>query len=148
MHKYYLSVTDLKYNEEEKSVQMITRFFYDDLEEVLQERYDETILVDETADQDKLDRYIARYFKAKLEIKVNGALQEINYLGKEYDDDYVVCYTELSDIELINDIEIRSTLLMDLFTEQKNMVHTNILGKKKSLLLQNGNAKALLKFSE
>lgn len=148
MHKYYLSVTDLKYNEEEKSIQMITRLFYDDLEEVLQERYDETILVDKTADQDKLDRYIARYFKAKLEIKVNGTLQEINYLGKEYEDDYIVCYLEVIDIESINELEIKSTLLMDLFTEQKNMVHTDILGKKKSLLLQEGNAKALLKFSE
>ena len=148
MHKYYLSVTDLKYNEEEKSIQMITRLFYDDLEEVLQERYDETILVDKTADQDKLDRYIARYVKAKLEIKVNGTLQEINYLGKEYEDDYIVCYLEVIDIESINELEIQSTLLMDLFTEQKNMVHTDILGKKKSLLLQDGNAKALLKFSE
>lgn len=148
IHKYYLSVTDLKYNEEEKSIQMITRLFYDDLEEVLQERYDETILVDKTTDQDKLDRYIARYFKAKLEIKVNGKLQEINYLGKEYEDDYIVCYLEVIDIEFINELEIKSTLLMDLFTEQKNMVHTDILGKKKSLLLQEGNDKALLKFSE
>jgi hypothetical protein len=148
IHKYYLSVTDLKYNEEEKSIQMITRLFYDDLEEVLQERYDETILVDKTADQDKLDRYIARYFKAKLEIKVNGTLQEINYLGKEYEDDYIVCYLEVIDIETINELEIKSTLLMDLFTEQKNMVHTDILGKKKSLLLRDGNTKALLNFSE
>ena len=148
IHKYYLSVTDLKYNQEEKSVQMITRLFYDDLEEVLQERYDATILVDKNADQDKLDSYIARYFKSKLEIKVNSEVQKVNYLGKEFEDDYVVCYMEVSEIESIDQIEIKSTLLMDLFTEQKNMIHTDILGKKKSLLLQDGNAKALLKFSE
>ncbi len=148
VHKYYLSVTDLMYDEEEKEIQMITRIFYDDLEDVLQERYDGSILVDQTADQEKLDSYIEKYFKAKVEIQVNGVSMPINYLGKEYEDDYVVCYMEVSDIESVRDLKIESTLLMDLFTEQKNMVHTNILGKKKSLLLRDGNTKALLNFSE
>ncbi len=147
-HKYYLTVTDLVYDEEEKTIQMITRIFYDDLEDVLQERYDENILVDQTADQEKLDAYITKYFKAKVVIEVNGVSMPINYLGKEYEDDYVVCYIEVSDIESIRDFKIENTLLMDLFTEQKNMVHTNILGKKKSLLLREGNTKALLNFSE
>ena len=40
MHKYYLSVMDLEYNEDAKAVQMVTRIFYDDLEDVLNERYD------------------------------------------------------------------------------------------------------------
>ena len=48
----------------------------------------------------------------------------------------------------IETLEIENTVLMDAFTEQKNMVHTNILGKKKSLLLVDGNAKAVLNFSE
>ena len=53
LHKYYLSVTDVVYDEQEKSIQMISRLFYDDLEAVLQERYDETIVVDATANQEK-----------------------------------------------------------------------------------------------
>ena len=147
-HKYYLSVTDLVYDEEEKAIQMITRIFYDDLEDVLQERYDESILVDQTADQEKLDKYITKYFKAKVEIAINGESMPITYLGKEYEDDYVVCYLEVAGIESIRNFKIENTLLMDLFTEQKNMVHTNIFGKKKSLLLRDGNTKALLNFSE
>ena len=148
VHKYYLSVTDLEYNEEEASLQMITRLFYDDLEDALRERYDETIIVDATSDQDLLDNYIKKYLQKKLKITVNGETRELSYLGKEYEDDYVVCYIEIKEVSSIKTVEIENTLLMDAFTEQKNMVHTDILGKKKSLLLVDGNAKAVLNFSE
>ena len=148
VHKYYLSVTDIEYNKEEKSLQMITRLFYDDLEDVLRERYDETIIVDATSDQEVLDSFIKKYLKRKLKITINGEERTLSYLGKEYEDDYVVCYIEIADVSSIQRVEIENTLLMDAFTEQKNMVHTNILGKKKSLLLVDGNAKAVLNFSE
>ena len=147
-HKYYLSVSDVEYNEEAQSLQIITRIFYDDLEDVLQERYDESIVVDAAQDQEKLDTYIAKYLKRKLIVNVNGTAQPLNYLGKEYENDYVTCYIEITNIPEINELLIENTLLMDLFPEQKNMMHTNILGKKKSLLLIDGNAKALLNFEE
>ncbi|WP_299685811.1 DUF6702 family protein [uncultured Dokdonia sp.] len=148
VHKYYLSVTDIEYNQETASLQMITRLFYDDLEDVLRERYDETIIVDATSDQEILDTYIKKYLRKKVKITVNGAPQTLSFLGKEYEDDYIVCYIEITNVSSIQTVEIENTLLMDAFTEQKNMVHTDILGKKKSLLLVDGNAKAVLNFSE
>lgn len=147
-HKYYLSVTDIVYNKEQRSLQIITRLFYDDLEDVLRERYKEGLRVDETSNQEELDLYIKKYVNSKLIITVNGEAKTLSYLGKEYEDDYVVCYIEITGVPSIETLEIENTVLMDAFTEQKNMVHTNILGKKKSLLLVDGNAKAVLNFSE
>ncbi len=147
-HKYYLSVTEVVYNQEAEAIQIISRIFYDDLEAVLQERYDERLLVDAAADQEVLDNYISKYLTKKLKISVDGEPQELNYIGKEYDDDYVVCYVEVPNIDDVEVFEIENTLLMDLYVEQKNMVHTEILGKKKSLLLRDGNTKAVLNFSE
>jgi len=147
-HKYYLSVTEVVYNQEAEAIQIISRIFYDDLEAVLQERYDERLVVEAAADQEVLDNYISKYLAKKLKISVDGEPQELNYIGKEYDDDYVVCYVEVSNIDDVEVFEIENTLLMDLYVEQKNMVHTEILGKKKSLLLRDGNTKAVLNFSE
>ena len=147
-HKYYLSVTDIAYNKEEASLQIITRLFYDDLEDVLRERYSEDLTVDATSNQEELDVYIKKYLKRKIKITVDGEEKTLSYLGKEYEDDYVVCYIEITDIPSIQTLELENTLLMDAFAEQKNMVHTDILGKKKSLLLVDGNAKAVLNFSE
>lgn len=147
-HKYYLSVTDLAYNEEAKSIQIITRLFYDDLEAVIQERYDTAVIVDATSNQEELDTYLKKYFKKKLLIKVNGTQREVSFIGKEYEDDYVVCYLEINEVDSIESFEIESTVLMDLFPEQKNMVHTDIAGRKKSFLLTSANAKGLLNFTK
>lgn len=143
-----MSVTDITYNKEEGSLQMITRLFYDDLEDVLRQRYKEDLTVDETSDQEELDTYIKKYLNNKITIKVNGEAKTLSYLGKEYEDDYVVCYIEITNINSIETLAIENLLLMDGFPEQKNIVHTDILGKKKSLLLVDGNTKAVLNFSE
>jgi hypothetical protein len=147
-HKYYLSVTELQYNEEENAIQIITRLFYDDLEAVLQERYEKSLKVNPDEDQEKLNKYLSKYITQKIGITVNGNTQNLNFLGKEYEDDYIVCYIEITGIEDIKTIEIQNTALMDLFEDQKNMVHTHILGKKKSLLLRDGKTKAVLNFSQ
>ena len=147
-HKYYLSVTDVVYNEESGSIQMITRLFYDDLEAVLKERYDESIRIDATEDQEELDRYIEKYVAIKLKLAINGEDQKITYVGMEYEDDYAVVYTEVPNIKSIKSLHIENLLLTDLFTEQKNMMHTTFSKKKKSFLLTLGNANAVLNFSE
>lgn len=147
-HKYYLSVTDLEFNSESQSVQIITRLFYDDLEEVLQERYDDSIVVDATYDQEILDRYLTKYLSQKLVVTINGEKKEHTFIGKEYEDDYVVCYVEIEDIKEISSLEVYNTLLTDVFPEQKNMVHTSINNHKKSFLLTRENSKGLLNFSE
>ncbi|MBV1924991.1 MAG: peptidase E [Dokdonia sp.] len=147
-HKYYLSVTDMEYNESSQSLQMITRLFYDDVQAVLQARYDETIVVDATEDQEPLDRYLTKYLNAKLKVAINGESQELLFVGKEYEDDYIVLYTEIEGVTSIKTLTIENTLLMDVFPEQKNMVHTEILGKKKSFLMEIDNPKGVLNFSE
>ena len=36
-HKFYLSVTDIEYSEKDKSLQIITKVFIDDMEDALKE---------------------------------------------------------------------------------------------------------------
>ena len=42
-HEFYLSVTEIEYKEEKQSLQIITRIFTDDFEEVLRKRFDDDI---------------------------------------------------------------------------------------------------------
>jgi len=148
IHKYYLSVTDLNYNAEAQSIQIVTRIFYDDLEAVIQERYDTDIIVDATSDQKALDNYLIKYFQKKMLITINGEQRALRFVGKKYEDDFVVCYIEVPDVKAIKTFEIESTVLMDVFPDQKNMVHTTIGERKKSFLLTRANAKGLLNFTK
>lgn len=148
LHKYYLSVTDVEYNAEAKSVQLITRIFYDDLEDVLNERYDKNFTLSDRSDQEEIDNYLKKYLTSKIKIRVNDKLRKLQFIGKEYEDDYVVCYIETSRVDSITKFEIENELLIDLFPEQKNMIHTKIYKRQKSFLLTRESAKAMLNFSE
>ena len=127
---------------------MVTRVFYDDLEKVFQERYDKTIKVDKTYDQEKLDAYIQKYFNSKFIVSVNGKEQKLSYIGHKDEVDYVVCFVEVKNITNPQSIEIENTLLMDMFPDQKNVIHLQVGNTKKSYLLNKENDKAMLKLSE
>ncbi|MGB3774771.1 MAG: DUF6702 family protein, partial [Leeuwenhoekiella sp.] len=134
-HKFYLSVTQLDYLPEKQSVQMITRIFYDDLEKTLQDRYDSSIRVEKSYDQNKLDSYIAKYIQQKLLITIDGKQKKLSYLGHKDENDYVVCFIEISNVADFNTLEIENTLLMDSFPDQKNVVHMQVGKMRKSFML-------------
>ncbi|MDX1427458.1 MAG: DUF6702 family protein, partial [Salegentibacter mishustinae] len=50
-HEFYLSVTEIEYNNEKQSLQIITRVFIDDFEDVLNERYGADLQLSEEAEE-------------------------------------------------------------------------------------------------
>lgn len=134
-HEFYLSVTEIEYNNEHQSLQIITRVFIDDFEDVLNERYGEDLQISEEAEEGEVDKNISKYLKQKLRLQVNGEELQLNYLGKEYDADQLVLYIEVDNLAPFNKIEVTNEILTDLFDDQKNVVHVKVDDKTKSLLL-------------
>lgn len=134
-HKYYLSVSNVKYNAKVGALQMTSRFFIDDLEDVLSARADENIILTEDGNLTKYKQLIGDYFTSRLRIKVDGELIPIDYLGSEIENDQLVLYIEIPVKREPLEIEMRFTALMELFEDQKNMVHFKIRGERKTLLM-------------
>jgi len=141
LHKYYVSVTDVEYANDAKSLQIISRLFIDDFEKTLQERYVDSLKLDEEVS----DTYIKKYFSKKLVIKVNGIEQQLTFIGKEIDNDMVHCYFEIENISEIKSVNIKNQLLFDSYNSQQNITHLNIKNKKKSFLFIKDNFSGLLK---
>lgn len=147
LHKYYISVTQIDYIEEKKSVQITTRIFIDDFESLIRARYDESITLAEKDESLLVDTYVARYLNEKLKIKINGDEVDVIFIGKEYDGDIMRCYLEVENIDNIKSIEIVNNVLFDLFDEQQNIVKTKIYSKQKSYILIPQKDAAVLKFN-
>ncbi|WP_406682999.1 peptidase E [Seonamhaeicola sp. MEBiC1930] len=147
VHKYYISVTQIEFVQEKQSVQIITRIFVDDFENLLKERYDKSIILDEKNQTLDTDKYIEKYLKSKIKIKINGKEKLLMFIGKEYDLDVLKCYLEIENIENINSFEIANNVLFDLFDDQQNIVKTKINSKQKSFILVSQNEKAMLSFN-
>ncbi len=134
-HEFYLSVTEIEYNNEKQSLQIITRVFIDDFQDVLNERYDANLQLSEEAEEGAVTENISKYLKQKLRLQVNGEELQLNYLGKEYDADQLVLYIEVENLSSFNKIQVTNEILTDLFDDQKNVVHVKVNDKTKSLLL-------------
>ncbi|MBC3757324.1 peptidase E [Hyunsoonleella sp. SJ7] len=146
LHKYYISVTQVEYVDKKQSVQIITRIFIDDLENVLRERYDADITLGEGNSQ-LSDMYIEKYLNNKLNIKINDKDYQLIFIGKEIDIDIVKCYLEIENVKSIDNFEVSNKVLFDLFSDQQNIVKLNINSQKRSFVLTSQNTKAVLNFN-
>ena len=147
LHKFYVSETDVEYNPEAKSLQIISHVFIDDMEKLLKERYSAELFLLKEDEHPQADKYVKKYFLDKLKISVNGRDLKINYLGKEYDNDQLVLYLEVENVGAFNDISIENTVLADLFPQQKNVIKVKNKGEIKSLLLSKFQPRGSLNFS-
>lgn len=134
-HKFYVSVTEVEYNKETKSLQIISRIFIDDLEKLLQERYDHSVKLSMKGDEGDVKTLISKYLNQKFSVEVNGKNYPFKYLGKEYDKDMAVLYIEVPNVPEFTLVKIKNAVLTDLFSDQKNLVHVEHKGETKSLIL-------------
>ena len=146
VHKFYVSVTNMVYSEEDKAFQITSRIFIDDLDDLMEERYGIKSQL-ATPDESKLaDEYLEKYFRAKFMVEINGKPVKYNFLGKRYDTDVAICYLEIPNIDLsdVKSVSVQNEILTDLFDEQQNVVHVKWAGHKKSFVLIKGNNKGML----
>ncbi len=146
VHKFYVSVTQIEYNQEQDSLQIITRVFVDDIEDLLKQRYDESISIDVKKENPKVDQYLIKYFNQKFKLVVDDKDTSFTFIGKEFEDDLIICYLEIENITSLTSIKISNELLMDVFEEQQNIVHVKNGNQRKSLILEKGKSEGLLKF--
>ncbi|MFH6768005.1 DUF6702 family protein [Gaetbulibacter aquiaggeris] len=146
-HKYYISVTQVDYIQEKRSVQITTRIFIDDFENILRERYNENIVLAGKEETKEVNKYIETYLRNKIRVRINDKDMSLIFIGKEYDVDIIQCYIEIQNVTQVKSIEITNEVLFDLFEDQQNMIKTKINSKQKSFLLNQNNKTAVLNFN-
>ena len=134
-HKYYLSLTQIEFNNKKQSIEVITNLFIDDIETTLNKIHSRKFELDTQKELLDSDRYFKEYLEKHLHFVINEKSVDFNYLGKEYDGDSVFFYLEIENIPHINSIELENTLLIEHFPSQQNLVKTKVNKKYKSALL-------------
>lgn len=136
-HKFYVAIFQLDYVPKKQVIQMTSRVFIDDLERAFEKKYDKKFYIATSREATDIKQYLGNYFSENIQIKVNGKPAAIKYLGKETEDDVLVCYFTIAAKEKVKSIEMKNTTLLDTYHEQQNMVHTDVNGNKKSILFTN-----------
>lgn len=134
-HKYYLSLTQIKYKAEAKAVQIIINVFMDDIELALNKDYNIDLQLTTKKELKNNDIYFEKYLRDKLQFKIDNQSKKFNYIGKEYDGDLVFFYLEIENVDNVKDISVTNTLLIKHFPEQQNLIKTKVGTTNKSVLL-------------
>ncbi len=145
LHEHYISLTKINYAEEEKSVQVTMRYFIDDLEKVVESRYEQPMELATKDENKKFDIYIETYINQKFKISINELEQTYVYLGKEYEDDLVYFYLEIENVDDIKTIEVQNSMLFEEFEDQQNFIKLTIGKVQKTFILIKSNDKEMLK---
>ncbi len=145
-HKYYLSLTQIEYKNESKSIQIIINVFMDDIETALNKEYSIDLQLTNKNEMESNDVYFKKYLEKNLYFKVDNTSSSFNYIGKEYDGDLVYFYLEIENVNSVEAIEVVNTILIDYFPEQQNLIKSKVNKKHSSILLTKTNDKGLLKF--
>lgn len=145
MHKFYVSIYQINYVPEKKMLQITSRIFVDDLNEVLYKKYSKKTFLGES--NETLDDIVLmkKYILENFSLKVNGQQKPINYLSNELEGNVFICYYNVKDISKIKTLEVKNTALLELNSEQQNIMQSNIYGEKQSLLFMENKFGGMLK---
>ena len=93
-----------------------------------------------------MDRLVSDYVKTHLTIRADGKPVNFSYLGFEKEDEVINSYLQVDNITTVNKIELVDQLMHDLFTDQTNLIHVIVGGKRKSVKLDYPETKTEISF--
>lgn len=137
-HDFHVSITDINYNPKTNSLEIAVKIFTNDLEEALEGIGAPKLRMGTPREDKSTDSLLHRYLNHRLKINAGEIELELIYLGKEYEDDATWCYLEVNELDRPTDLMIENRILLEWFEDQSNLVHLNVAGDKKSLLMRKG----------
>ena len=145
MHKFYVSIYQVNFNQKKQMLEITSRIFIDDLNDILKAKYNQKTHIGEPTEMPQDIVLMKKYILDNFSVKINGQQKNVNYLSKELEGNVVICYFHVKEISKIKTLEVQNTTLFDLNSDQQNIIQSTIYGKKQSLLLTSNNVKGLLK---
>ena len=146
-HKFYVSITNLEYNVEKDRIEGVLKLTAHDFEHILENKFDQEIIMENVVDSSAIGRYMQAYLADHIALYSGGKKAVPNYLGKEVTlRQELFFYFTFSGVVNPAEIELKSTLLFELFTEQQNIIHYRYKGTTKSVTLVVSQPNGKIKF--
>jgi hypothetical protein len=123
VHRFYLSLTEIRVDSKKQTLDVSCKLFTDDLEDVLLRKYSKKVdLATNTKNKD-VQVLITNYITENFKINVGGKLVPLNFVGFETETDATWIYLEATPFKEKGKAAILNTLLYDYLPEQSNMIN-------------------------
>lgn len=135
-HKYYVSTSLYDFKDDSGSLQITIKVFQDDFTEIIKKKYQVDISMNNDINSNEIKSKIRDYLLSNLSIYLDNNKYDLFYLGSEEKNEMIVAYLELEDIPTFKSIELKNTILFDLFEKQQNIIHLKKGLNKRSFILR------------
>ena len=139
-HPFHVSVSDIKYKEDKRAIQISTRIFLDDLEMALRAYTGNGNLdiMDEES-WDFINTNLEKYLLDRIKLwDGKGREYELNYIGAEIEEDVMWCYIEIEKVKKLERVKVWNSILHEVWSDQENLVHFRAFDKVQSARLFQG----------
>ncbi|MEM9990589.1 MAG: DUF6702 family protein [Bacteroidota bacterium] len=138
-HDFHFSKCEIEYQAKQQSLQISMQLFIDDLEVALKAQGHEALFLCSEKEAEEAETYLLDYLKANFQLKVNEQPTVYTYIGRDVSDDFahVWCYFEVNDLEKLDNIQVKNSILTEIYEDQKNVVRIKGPDGKKGYLMLN-----------
>lgn len=126
VHDYYVSVTIIEYHPKSQNLNINTKYFANDLDSAIRTKYNKSLVFDTAIDTKLSNDLIKSYVQENISVKINKKQTNYEFDRIEQDNDIIKCFFKISGVKSISTIEIYNSSLIELISEQQNIVRMNI----------------------
>ena len=134
VHKFYVSIYKVDFVPEKKRVEITARIFLDDLNLALEKEFKTKIYLGEKTETPQDLLFLQKYMTQCLQIFIDGKEKPVVFLSKEIENNVAIMYFKVNDIKKIKSIKIHNNALLDLYSDQQNIIQTNFYKNKKNYI--------------
>ncbi|MCW3070392.1 MAG: Uncharacterized protein JWO44_282 [Bacteroidetes bacterium] len=137
VHRFYLSLTEVRIDSKKQTLDVSCKLFTDDLEDALLKKYGKKVDLSTSAKNKEVQDLVNKYINENFKVNVGGKLQTLAFVGFETETDATWCYLESAPFISKGKVSIMNTLLYDYLPEQSNMINCYWDDVEKSAKLAN-----------
>lgn len=135
LHPFYIAVTEINLNTSDKTLEVSCKMFADDLEQIIEKNNHAQLDISSDKDKANFDKYIPSYVKSHLGLAIDGKASNLSYIGFEKDKESAYCYFQVENISSLKKLDVFDSLLQDFTSDQINIIHVTVNGKRQSTKL-------------
>ena len=145
-HDFHVSITKVDLNPESKRLEIMIKLFTDDLATAMIEKFNTNVVIGTPDEPPLTNDQIKEFVLSQFDLRVNETPLELNYLGKQQEEDATWIFIESDRVGKVRSISVDNPLLTDQFDDQANLVNININGEKEGLTLRKGKVSGSVSF--
>ena len=142
IHPIYISVIEI--NSQDNNLEIVFKIFRDDLEDGIKNNLGKNVSIDTQSKLELNNKIIQEYLNAVSSIKVNDEKKEFFFSDFLLENERIKINAKISNNFSIDRIEIYNEILIDVFSNQKNVIFFNIYNQSNNDVLDKSKKKTVL----